>query len=128
MGPLQHWLPFVKTATAFKSQEILFKARALGSNLLRLSTYLTFQYRGGSRGRVQRVHTPPPSEMTCSLLIQLVFCKKKNTMWFTGVEVEQETSVPPPKKIPGSAPAIASVEPTLPSYTIYSISLLPSHP
>ena len=25
-------------------------------------------------------------------------------MWFTGVEVEQETSAPPPKKNPGSAP------------------------
>ena len=25
-------------------------------------------------------------------------------MWFIGVEVEQETSAPPPKKIPGSAP------------------------
>ena len=34
-------------------------------------------YRGGSRGRVQGVHTPPPPEMTCSFLIQLVFCKKK---------------------------------------------------
>ena len=30
--------------------------------------------------------------------------KKKTTMWFIGVEVEQETSVPPPKKNPGSAP------------------------
>ena len=40
--------------------------------------------------------------MTCSFLIQLVFCKK--TMWFIGVEVEQETSAPPPKKNPGSAP------------------------
>ena len=26
-------------------------------------------------------------------------------MWFIGVEVEQETSAPPPKKNPGSAPA-----------------------
>ena len=25
-------------------------------------------------------------------------------MWFIGVEVEQETSVPPPKKNPGFAP------------------------
>ena len=30
--------------------------------------------------------------------------KKKKTMWFIGVEVEQETSAPPPKKNPGSAP------------------------
>ena len=40
--------------------------------------------RGGSMGRVQGVGTPP--EMTC------------------GVEVEQETSAPPYKKNPGSAP------------------------
>ena len=25
-------------------------------------------------------------------------------MWFIGVEVEQDTSAPPPKKNPGSAP------------------------
>ena len=50
--------------------------------------------RGGSRGGVQGVRTPPP-EMTCGFLIQLVFCQ---TMWFIGVEVEQEKSAPPPKK------------------------------
>ena len=44
-----------------------------------------------------------PAEMTCGFLIPLVFCKKK-TMWFIGVEVEQETSAPLPKKNPGSAP------------------------
>ena len=27
-------------------------------------------------------------------------------MWFIGVEVKQETSAPPPKKNPGSAPAL----------------------
>ena len=27
-------------------------------------------------------------------------------MWFIGVEVEQETSAPPPKKDPGSAPVL----------------------
>ena len=26
-------------------------------------------------------------------------------MWFIGVEVEQETSAPPPEKNPGSSPA-----------------------
>ena len=30
-------------------------------------------------------------------------------MWFIGVEVEQETSAPPPKKNPGSAPECSSV-------------------
>ena len=29
-------------------------------------------------------------------------------MWFIGVEVEQGTSAPPPKKNPGSAPSLAS--------------------
>ena len=29
---------------------------------------------------------------------------QKKTMWFVGVEVEQETSAPPPKKNPGFAP------------------------
>ena len=66
--------------------------------------------RGGSRGRVQGVRTPTPPEMTCSFLIQLVFCKKK-TMWFIGVEVEQGTSAPPPKKNPGSALWTAAVNP-----------------
>ena len=55
---------------------------------------------GGCRG------CAPHPEMTCSFLIQLVFCKKKKTMWFIGVEVEQEMSGSPPKKNPGSAPAL----------------------
>ena len=56
---------------------------------------------GGCRGCA-----PPLSlEMTFGFLIQLVFYKKK-TVWFIDVEVEQETSAPPPKRNPGSAPAI----------------------
>ena len=39
------------------------------------------------------MRTPP--EMTCGFLIPQVFCKKKKTMSFIGVEVEQETSAPP---------------------------------
>ena len=51
------------------------------------------------------MRTPPPfPEMTCGFLIQLVFCKK--TIWFIGVEVEKETSAPPPKENPGSAPEV----------------------
>ena len=57
---------------------------------------------GGCRG------CAPLPEMTCGFLIQLVFCKKKNTRRFTGFEVEQETSAPPPKKDPGSAPGSQS--------------------
>ena len=30
-------------------------------------------------------------------------------MWFIGVEVEQETSAPPPKKNPGSAPEYSQI-------------------
>ena len=58
---------------------------------------------GADLGGGCRVCAPPLPEMTCGFLIQLVFCQKK-TMWFIGVEVEQETSAPPPKKNPGSAP------------------------
>ena len=29
---------------------------------------------------------------------------QKKKLWFIGVEVEQETSAPPPKRNPGSAP------------------------
>ena len=48
-----------------------------------------------NQGRIQ-------CEMICRFLIQLVFCKKKQTkkktMWFIGVKVEQETRPPSPKK------------------------------
>ena len=54
---------------------------------------------GGCRGCA-----PPLPEMTCGFLIQLIFCQKKKAMWFIGVEVKQETSAPPPKINPGSAP------------------------
>ena len=33
------------------------------------------------------MRTPPPPEMTCGFVMRLVFCKKKKTMWFIGVEV-----------------------------------------
>ena len=32
-------------------------------------------------------------------------------MWFIGVEVDQETSAPPPKINPGSAPALGALRP-----------------
>ena len=40
----------------------------------------------GGGGRVHGARTLTRPEMTCSFLIQLVFCKRK-TMWFIGVEV-----------------------------------------
>ena len=67
-------------------------------------------YRGGSRGRVPRVRTPPPlPEMTCGFLYNttgILQKNKKKTMWFIGVEVEQDTSASPPKKNRGSAPGL----------------------
>ena len=63
-------------------------------------------YRGGSRGRVQGVRTPPPwDDLRFSNTTGILQKKKK---WFIGVEVEQETSAPPPKKNPGSAPELGS--------------------
>ena len=64
-------------------------------NLLSCEMY---KIRSGSRGRVQGVCTPPPRDYlqfsnTTGIL------PKKITMWFIGVEVEQETSAPLLKKI-----------------------------
>ena len=60
--------------------------------------------RGGSRGRVQGVRTPPAPRDDLRISNITGILQKKKTMWFIGVEVEQETSAPPPKKNPGSAP------------------------
>ena len=56
--------------------------------------------RGGSRGRGQGVCTPPPwDDLRFSNTTGILKKKKKKTRWFIGVEVEQETSASPPKKI-----------------------------
>ena len=50
--------------------------------------------------QVQGVSTPPPplrDDLRFSNTTGIL--RKKKTMWFIGVEVEQETSAPPPKKI-----------------------------
>ena len=66
--------------------------------------------RGGSRGRVQGVRTPPPrDDLRFSNTTGIL--EKKN-MWFIGAEVEQETSAPPPKKNPGSTPDHYCQKPT----------------
>ena len=54
--------------------------------------------RGGSRRRVQGVRPLPPRYSA----------KKKKTMWFIGVEVDQETSAPPPKKKSWIRPCLLS--------------------
>ena len=70
-------------------------------------------FRGGSRGRVQGVRTPhPPPRDDLPFSNTTGILQKKKTMWFIGVEVEQETSAPPPKKNPGSAPDLLSLEMT----------------
>ena len=43
-------------------------------------------------------------------------------MWFIGVEVEQETSAPPPKKNPGSAPAASNF--SLQSFLLFNQTVL----
>ena len=49
------------------------------------------------------MRTPPPSRDDTQFSNTTGILQKK-TMWFIGVEVEQETSAPPLKKGPGSAP------------------------
>ena len=48
-------------------------------------------------------HPPPRDNLRFSNTTDILQTKK--TMWFIGVEVEQEKSAPPPKKNPRSAPA-----------------------
>ena len=57
---------------------------------------------GGCRGCAP---PPPRDDLRFSNTTGIVQIKK--TMWFIGVEVEQETIAPPPKKNPGSAPEMA---------------------
>ena len=49
---------------------------------------------------------PPPPRDDLRFSNTSGILQKKKTMCFIGVEVEQETSTPPPKKNPGSAPVI----------------------
>ena len=48
----------------------------------------------GARG----VHPPPPPRDDLPFSNTTGILQKKNTRWFIGVEVEQETSALPPKK------------------------------
>ena len=49
------------------------------------------------------MRTPPPPRDDLRFSNTTGILQKK-TMWFIGVKVEQQTSAPPPKKNPGSAP------------------------
>ena len=56
---------------------------------------------GGCRGCAP----PPPPRDDLRFSNTTGILQKEKTMSFIGVEVEQETSAPPPKKDPGSTPA-----------------------
>ena len=47
---------------------------------------------------------PPPPPRDDLRFSNTTRIQQKKPMWFIGVEVEQETSAPPPQKNPGSAP------------------------
>ena len=53
-------------------------------------------YSGADLGGRCRGCAPPPDDLRFSNTTCIL---QKKTMWFIGVEVEQETSAPPPKKI-----------------------------
>ena len=78
-----------------------------------------FLSRGGSRGRVQGVCTPPTPCDDLRLSKTSGILPKKN-MWFIGVEVEQRH--PLLKKNPGSAPAI----PGFPHHASYVMIYFPN--
>ena len=100
--PIRRWMFFNDRsflAGFFTYNKVIYAHKEDGSILtIYSSTCSGADLGGGCRGCA-----PLPPEMTCGFLIQLVYPPKK-TMWFIGVEVEQETSAPPPKKNPGSAP------------------------
>ena len=81
-----------KIATHHRFREIYRKIEIL----ILITAEQSIIIRGGSRGRV-----PPWDDLRFSNTTGIL---QKKTLWFIGVEVDQETSAPPPKKNPGSAP------------------------
>ena len=59
---------------------------------------------GGCRGCAP---LPPWDDLRFSNTTGIL--QKKKTVWFIGVEAEQETNAPPPKKNPGSAPVLIAI-------------------
>ena len=93
---------FGKVFVVFQQYLVVFQEQFVVFADMGHSTLARADLGGGCRGC-------PPPKMTCGFLIKLVFCKKK-TMWFIGVEVEQETNAPPPKKNPGSVPVLRALQ------------------
>ena len=67
--------------------------------------YLLTEITGADLGGGCRGSAPPSPRDDLRFSNTTGILQKKN-MWFIGVEVEQETSAPPPKKNPGSAPGL----------------------
>ena len=76
----------------------------VGQALLPASSTSEADLGGGCRGWAP---PPPRDDLRFSNTTGIL---QKNTMWFIGVEVEQETSAPRPKKNPGSAPGPTRAE------------------
>ena len=74
---------------------------------------------GGCRGCAP---PPPQDDLRFSNTTGIL---KKKTMWFIGVEVEQETSAPPPKKNPGSAPGKPCMRDWI-AKVVFLIQMLPT--
>ena len=60
---------------------------------------------GGGGGGGPPPPPPPRDDLRFSNTTGILLLQKK-TMWFIGVEVDQETSATPPKKNPGSTPDV----------------------
>ena len=77
-------------------------------NSLVATIHFRVRMQGRTRGRAQGVRTPPPPSDDMLFSKTTGILQKKKTMWFIGVEVDQETSAPPPDKNPGSAPGMSA--------------------
>ena len=77
------------------------RVRALSSLLIkRTQVYVQGRIQGEGAGGAH----PPRDAMRFSKTTGIL--QQKQNMWFIGVEVEQETNAPPPRKNPGSAPDV----------------------
>ena len=62
---------------------------------------------GGCKGCAPTPEAPPPPEMTCDSLIQLVFCQQN--VVYLALVMPFLSGAPPPKKDTGSTPVLACV-------------------
>ena len=81
--------------SAVMLSEVLFSFPCNGICCVVKSVY----YRDGSRWEGAGGAHPPPPPRDDQRFSNTTGILQKKTMWFTGVEVERETSAPPPKNI-----------------------------